>query len=94
MEYIMTHVKPIRATLPPTTKSYPDPVLWLQENSGDKHAIVDNPAPKFRGLGEVWNARPRAAMITLVRNSELEGIMQSMRQLEARWNRKYQVRNG
>jgi len=31
-------------------------------------------------------------LISLVRNSELEGMMQSMRQLEFRWNRKYQVR--
>jgi hypothetical protein len=33
--------------------------------------------------------RPRAALISLVRNSELPGIMQSMRQLEYHWNRKY-----
>lgn len=35
------------------------------------------------------NTRPRAALISLVRNSELEGIVQSMQQLEYHWNRNY-----
>ncbi|KAJ8104269.1 glycosyltransferase family 15 protein [Lipomyces tetrasporus] len=40
---------------------------------------------------EVLRARrkPKAALISLVRNSELEGIEQSMRHLEARFNHKY-----
>lgn len=56
---------------------------WLKENSED--ALPRNtmwwrsPPPK-----------PRAAIISLVRNEELQGIMQSMRQLEQHWNRKYQ----
>ncbi|KAK9473281.1 glycolipid 2-alpha-mannosyltransferase-domain-containing protein [Dipodascopsis tothii] len=33
--------------------------------------------------------KPKAALISLVRNSELEGIEQSMRHLEARYNYKY-----
>lgn len=33
--------------------------------------------------------KPKAALISLVRNSELDGIVQSMTQLEWRWNRKY-----
>ncbi|KAK9467731.1 glycosyl transferase [Lipomyces arxii] len=33
--------------------------------------------------------KPKAALISLVRNSELEGIEQSMRHLEARYNHKY-----
>ncbi|KPI36879.1 Alpha-1,2 mannosyltransferase KTR1 [Cyphellophora attinorum] len=33
--------------------------------------------------------RPKAALISLVRNADLEGILQSMRQLEYRWNRRY-----
>lgn len=37
-----------------------------------------------------FSPKPRAALISLVRNSELPGLMQSMRQLEYRWNRKYQ----
>ncbi|KIW31654.1 uncharacterized protein PV07_03266 [Cladophialophora immunda] len=33
---------------------------------------------------------PKAALISLVRNEELDGILQSMRQLEFHWNRRYQ----
>lgn len=33
--------------------------------------------------------RPRAAIISLVRNEELDGILQSMRQLELHWNRRF-----
>ncbi|KAK6368375.1 hypothetical protein LTR64_006528 [Lithohypha guttulata] len=40
--------------------------------------------------GQEWfNDRPKAAIISLVRNEELEGILQSMWQLERRWNRRY-----
>lgn len=55
---------------------------WLQENSGDMHAI-GKPAAKKR-------SRPKAAIISLVRNEELEGMKQSMTELELQWNRKYQ----
>ena len=63
---------------------------WLQQNSNDKFA-------EKNGLGLLksmpsfshHSAKPRAALISLVRNSELPGLMQSMRQLEFRWNRKY-----
>ena len=33
--------------------------------------------------------RPKAALISLVRNEELDGILQSMRQLEYHWNHNY-----
>ena len=36
-----------------------------------------------------YAGRPRAALISLVRNQELDGILQSMRQLEYHWNRRY-----
>lgn len=40
--------------------------------------------------GNEWfNHRPKAAIISLVRNEELEGILQSMRQLEYHWNKRY-----
>ena len=40
--------------------------------------------------GNEWfNDRPKAAIISLVRNEELEGILQSMRQLEYHWNKRY-----
>ncbi len=65
-----------------------DPVAWLRENSNDRHVVSDTSLPLLRSYR--MSNRPRAALISLVRNSELEGMMQSMRQLEYRWNRKYQ----
>ena len=75
---------------PTTKRNAPDPMHWLGQNSNDKH--MDN-----TGLGLLksvpsfghHSAKPRAALISLVRNSELPGLMQSMRQLEFQWNRKY-----
>lgn len=59
-----------------------DPERWLRENSEEalakKRRWWTRPPPK-----------PRAAIISLVRNEELEGIMQSMRQLEYHWNGRY-----
>ena len=74
--------------LTPVSTSSPDPRRWLELNSDKKYAIGDGKASFFRGMG--YSSRPRAALISLVRNSELEGMIQSMRQLEYRWNRKYQ----
>lgn len=66
-----------------------DTTRWFSENSNDRHAVVGRGfLNAFRRVG--YSNRPRAALISLVRNSELEGIMQSMRQLEFHWNRKYQ----
>lgn len=72
-------------------KHAPDPLRWLEHNSNNKHNIIDNSKllGSITGIGYV-STRPRAALISLVRNSELPGLMQSMRQLEFRWNRKYQ----
>ncbi|KAF2094669.1 nucleotide-diphospho-sugar transferase [Rhizodiscina lignyota] len=63
----------------------PDPVHWLEENSNNKWHVRRS----------IWGTsgarrRPKAALISLVRNSELDGILQSIRQLEYRWNDKYQ----
>ena len=66
-----------------------DPAQWLQENSGDRHAVVNEHGRMRKGLTGRWSTRPKAAIISLVRNEELEGIMQSMRQLELHWNHKY-----
>ena len=81
----------------------PDPVKWLERNGGNKWAEVSTHPARGNGWSSLtqenlWksvpslgyrNPKPKAALISLVRNSELEGIMQSMRQLEQRWNRKY-----
>ncbi|KAI9790112.1 MAG: hypothetical protein M1835_001207 [Candelina submexicana] len=78
------------ATSMPAKKHTPDPVRWLERNSDNKYAVVSRSRmmPSFSALG--LSNKPRAALISLVRNSELEGLMQSMRQLEHHWNRKYQ----
>lgn len=81
--------QPLQPTLPDTDKKRPDPIRWLKENSNDRYAVSRSGLPQFTLLG---SSQPKAALISLVRNSELEGMMQSMRQLEFRWNRKYQVR--
>lgn len=63
----------------------PDPHKWLEENSGDKHAVTGQGFTKL-----MQSSKPKAALISLVRNQELEGIVQSMTQLEYHWNHKYQ----
>ncbi|KAE9377218.1 glycosyltransferase family 15 protein [Stipitochalara longipes BDJ] len=85
--YDLSTFQPLRATLPAADKKRPDPIRWLEENSNNRYAVPSRGLPQFPLLG---SSRPRAALISLVRNSELEGMMQSMRQLEFRWNRKYQ----
>jgi hypothetical protein len=79
----------LRPVLAPLGKESPDPIRWLQENSNDKYAVSRSILPPLPAFGS--SRRPRAALISLVRNSELAGMVQSMRQLELRWNRKYQV---
>lgn len=67
----------------PTSKGHNkyDPEKWLRDHSDMTHFETGN---------EWFNDRPKAAIISLVRNDELEGILQSMRQLERHWNRRYQ----
>lgn len=81
--------QPLRAVLASSKKNRPDPIRWLQENSNNKYAVSRSLLPQLPAFGK--SKRPRAALISLVRNSELAGMMQSMRQLEQRWNRKYQA---
>jgi len=82
----MTSFEPLRAELRNLSKRRPDPVKWLAENGNNKYAVSKRMLPEFP-----ISRRPRAALISLVRNSELVGLRQSMQQLEYRWNRKYQV---
>ena len=67
-----------------------DPMKWLEHNSNNRHAenTGNGLLSSLPSLGH-HSAKPRAALISLVRNSELPGLMQSMRQLEFQWNRKY-----
>ena len=66
-----------------------DPEGWLRENSNNAFSLGRKRS--WRGLGRLprWTSKPKAAIISLVRNEELDGIMQSIRQLEFRWNHKY-----
>ena len=76
----------LRPISPALKKNAPDPINWLRHNSNNKNAYrTANTASPFAK----FSIKPRAALISLVRNSELAGIMQSMRQLEYQWNRKY-----
>lgn len=81
-------LQPIAKGVP--EKQAPDPVRWLAQNGNDRFAESNSAnlwssVPVFGHMSE----KPRAALISLVRNSELPGILQSMRQLEFQWNRKY-----
>ena len=79
----------------PTSKAQKEhrsnPHLWLEHNSNNKFAVTEgsNILKSIPVYGQV-STKPRAALISLVRNSELPGLIQSMRQLEYQWNRKYQ----
>ena len=54
-----------------------DPEAWIKRQS----TLSEDRKARQR--------RPRAALISLVRNEELDGILQSMRQLEYHWNERY-----
>jgi hypothetical protein len=58
-------------------KHAPDPGKWLEQNSNDRYALPTKPKilPSLRELGRV-SSKPRAALISLVRNSELDGLVQ------------------
>jgi len=60
-----------------------DPEQWLNENS-------EVALSRDQRWWKKSPTKPKAAIISLVRNEELEGIMQSMRQLEYHWNVNYQ----
>lgn len=68
------------------------PEQWLRENSFanfdegfDDEGLEEHESRVRRQLAR----RPRAAIISLVRNEELDGILQSMQQLELHWNRRF-----
>ncbi len=70
-------------------KTGKSPVEWLQRNSNNKYDYNQQTSWSTLFRPSYWSSRPKAAIITLVRNEELSGIMQSMRQLEYHWNHKY-----
>lgn len=80
--------RPIRPELLPTKQRRSDPIKWLEPNSNNKYAVSESSFPHLT-LSNV-RPRPKAAIISLVRNQELEEMIQSMQHMEYRWNRKYQ----
>ena len=82
------HYQVLRPTMTIPNEHTPNPEKWLKRNSNNKFAALPG-APKLSGYDR-FSPKPRAALISFVYNSELEGILQSMRQLEYHWNRKYQ----
>ena len=78
-------------TVPSSKKHGADPMMWLEQNSDNRHseAAANNLWKSMPLWGHKSATKPRAALISLVRNSELPGLVQSMRQLEYHWNRKY-----
>lgn len=81
------HHRGLKAKIPRSSKA--DPIKWLAQNGQNRFA-EGNASPWTSIPVHGWSSvKPKAALISLVRNSELEGMVQSMRQLEARWNHKY-----
>ncbi|KAL9599185.1 MAG: hypothetical protein Q9179_003656 [Wetmoreana sp. 5 TL-2023] len=72
-------------------KHVSNPQQWLEHNSNNRYALTSNSRiANAMSSYALTSKKPRAALISLVRNSELEGIVQSMTQLEYHWNQKYQ----
>ncbi|KAI2617744.1 glycolipid 2-alpha-mannosyltransferase-domain-containing protein [Hypoxylon sp. NC1633] len=59
----------------------PNPVEWLRQNT-----FLDLSEMSLYQLQELTDTRPKAAFISLVRNEELEDMVASIRQVEARFN--------
>lgn len=73
-------LQPVPARGGDLRKKKNDPAQWLIDYS-DPQAHLPSSRPRRR--------RPRAALISLVRNEELDGILQSMDHLEFYWNRRH-----
>jgi hypothetical protein len=71
------------------SESSEDPERWLLAHSENRYAYNRERSWQDLFYYSHWSPRPIAALISLVRNEELNGIMQSMRQLEHHWNHKY-----
>jgi hypothetical protein len=75
------YLPPIAQLSVPADEPQPDPLQWLRQNTITN--IDDLPEQYQLSLLET---RPSAAFIALVRNSEVEEMVYSMVQLEARFN--------
>ncbi|KAI0533416.1 glycolipid 2-alpha-mannosyltransferase-domain-containing protein [Xylaria digitata] len=75
------YLPPIAQLSGPVDSARPDPLQWLRQNTVSN--IDEIPEQYQQSLLET---RPKAAFIALVRNSEVEEMVYSMTQLEARFN--------
>ncbi|KAF2965093.1 hypothetical protein GQX73_g8486 [Xylaria multiplex] len=75
------YLPPIAQLSGPADSARPDPLQWLRQNTVSN--IDEIPEQYQQSLLET---RPKAAFIALVRNSEVEEMVYSMAQLEARFN--------
>lgn len=85
--YRSVPIAPLRPVLMSSAaeQGKPDPVKWLQENGADKYSVGSENWLSRLGFSN----KPKAALISLVRNEEIDGMLQSMTQLEYHWNHKY-----
>ncbi|KAK5625984.1 hypothetical protein RRF57_001700 [Xylaria bambusicola] len=78
---IDVYLPPIAKLSSPDAPARPDPLRWLRQNTV---ANVDEMSEQHQE--SLLETRPKAAFIALVRNSEVEEMVYSMIQLEARFN--------
>ncbi len=78
---IYVYLPPIAQISGSDASSRPDPLHWLRQNTVSN--IDEIPVQYQQSL---LDTRPKAAFIALVRNSEVEEMVYSMIQLEARFN--------
>ena len=88
-DYVVSNHNILRPANSARQTAAEDPEKWLTDNSDNAHAFGAERSWSTLLKRHQWSAKPKAAIISLVRNEELDGIMQSMRQLEYHWNHKY-----
>lgn len=75
------YLPPMAKLSSPDTSARPDPLHWLRQNTVPN---MDKVPEQYQE--SLLGTRPKAAFIALVRNSEVEEMVYSMIQLEARFN--------
>ncbi|KAI1278261.1 glycolipid 2-alpha-mannosyltransferase-domain-containing protein [Xylaria sp. FL0933] len=75
------YLPPMARISGPDASERPDPLHWLRQNTIPN---IDEIPEKYQE--SLLETRPKAAFIALVRNSEVEEMVYSMNQLEARFN--------
>ncbi|KAI0973424.1 glycolipid 2-alpha-mannosyltransferase-domain-containing protein [Xylaria arbuscula] len=75
------YLPPVAQVSGPDVSARPDPLQWLRQNTVSN---IDEIPEQYQQ--SLLDTRPEAAFIALVRNSEVEEMVYSMMQLEARFN--------